>query len=163
MSKTWFVLPLLVLTALPTHADPSSDARKAIQSLYNRQDAAAARRDANGTFAGRSPQFVSIDKNGRHTPLAQEQQRVTGMFANATKITAATQIAHFTLQGSKALVTVKEKARLFVVNPRNKAQKADLQINSVSNDIWTKTPSGWQELESKEISGQTLVNGKPVK
>ena len=100
---------LALCGAIALHADPAADARRAIQSAYNASGAAAARKDAAGTLAHFTPDAVAVDTKGHTTPMAQQQQTVTRLFAAAQSVTARTTIQKFTLNHpGQATATVHE-------------------------------------------------------
>jgi len=77
-------LTLLAAGALMLSAcafgDATSDARKAIQGLYDTDNAAAMRKDVNAIFLHTAPDYVATDKQGKKLDLTV---RVTDVYKKA--------------------------------------------------------------------------------
>src|ERR1043166_3806536 len=104
-SLTLSVIGLMAL-AVPAFADATSDARKAIQGLYDADNAAAMRKDVNGIFAHTADDCVEIDKKGKKHTLAETKAQLPMIFQMAKEIKVASKISAIKLSGNTASVTV---------------------------------------------------------
>ncbi|MBV9850275.1 MAG: hypothetical protein JO250_11420 [Armatimonadetes bacterium] len=159
--------PLLIgltvaLGVTAAHADSAAAARRAIQADYSGSNAAATRRDAAGTLARFTPDAVSVDTKGHATPIAQQQQTVTRLFAAARSVTARTTIQTFSLdRPTQATVTVREHTALALVNPQTQ-QPVRLVVDDTARDLWIKTAQGWREKRSQDLTYNSTLNGQPL-
>ncbi len=142
-------------------ADATSDARKAIQAQYDKENAAAARKDVRTMLSIMSPDFVAVT-GGQQVTAPQMQQSLTQMFKLASNISGVTYIDKVALHGKTAVVLVHDRSALTLTNPRNPNQKARLVVESRDQDTWVRTAKGWLETRSKELSRKRTVNGKPA-
>ncbi len=157
-------LLLAVVTFAPlAHADAASDARKAIQTAYDRENAAAARKDVNGMFANETSDFEDITKEGRKVNLTEMRAQLGRVMAGIQSIKATTTIQKFSLKGQQAIVVAKGHAEMTGVNPNNHSTVKAI-IENTSEDLWVKTKRGWLQKRSKTLteSTHTTINGKPV-
>jgi ketosteroid isomerase-like protein len=156
-------LALCALTILApgTRADATSEARKAIQTLYNKQNAAAAKKDVEGVLANRTPDFEAIAVNGQKLTMDQVRQNIEQLLAVAQSIKATTAIKSFRLKGNNATVTTREHAEFVTTNPQT-STPAKVVIDGTSQDTWIKSGKGWQIKRSKALTEKMTVNGKAV-
>jgi hypothetical protein len=146
---------------LGAHADPTSDARKSIQAVYDKQNAAGSRLDASGNLVGHAPDFISIDAKGRHWNLAHEQQTTREMFAAMHSFSGATTIQKIAVTGGIATVRVSEHVATVLTDP-NTNKTAHLVYDGTSTDTWKKGGKGWLLTRSKVISEHGTVDGHPA-
>lgn len=152
---------LLTLAAGGTRGDATSDARKQIQERYDKENTAAAKHDANAVLAYYSPDYVSIEKNGRKTTFSDLKQQVPKMLAIMRNIKSSSKVMKLTLKGNTAMVTVTEHADAMVKLPQA-ARESRLVIDATSLDTWTKTAKGWMKKLSKSLSSKQTLDGKEV-
>jgi hypothetical protein len=158
-------LTLLAAGALTLSAcalgDAASDARKAIQGLYNTDNAAAMRKDVNAIFAHTTPDYVATDKQGKKHTVAEAKTQLPMVFSMSKSIKAVSKIKTFKLSGSTASCTVDESVTIQLQNPQNN-QTATMSIEETNADTWTKTAKGWMKKTSKSLKEKRLMNGKPM-
>lgn len=152
----------LLALASAALADTTSDARKAIQGLYDTDNAAAKRKDVNALFAHTSSDFVAIDKSGKKHTLAETKQMIPMLFSMMQDLKAESRVNTIKLSGSSATVTVDESMSAKMVNPQNQ-KSASVSMTQTSKDVWVKSAKGWMKKQSTSIKENTLVNGKPAK
>ncbi len=72
VSKTSLIAPLALCLALPAAAKPAAPAppaRREIQAIYNKINAAAMQKDVDGVYAFNSDDYTMIDTKGHvHEP-----------------------------------------------------------------------------------------------
>jgi hypothetical protein len=157
-------LCLGVMSLSPAMADTPAQARSAIQALYNKQNAAAAKKDVNGVLVNMAPDFQAVSKDGRKITAAQQRQALTQLFSMAQSIHATSAIQKFRLQGNRATVTVKENGTFLVVNPNAAAAKpARFTVEDVSEDTWVKKGNRWLNERSVTLAEKQLINGQPLR
>ncbi len=142
-------------------ADATSDARRALQTLYDKTNAAAARKDANGVLAYMTPDFVATGVKGEKRTVADLRAQLTQIFPLLQSWRGGSRIQQVTLKGGAATVVVKENVRMVLVNPQTK-QKAVLDSMGTSRDVWVKSGGGWRMKQSRNLSSKALLNGKPA-
>ena len=157
------ILTAFILTApAPTaYADASSQARRAIQAIYDGQNAAGARRDVNGLLAHVSPRYVSLDTHGGRHTLAGERQQANKVFSSAPRYLGRTQIQAITLTGASANVRVKEHKEMIVIYPPTK-KFAIITYDTVGVDTWVRHGKSWLLTRSQTLSAQGRFNGHPI-
>src|SRR6185436_7006765 len=90
-----FMIPALILCSaapLRAAADAAADARKQIQALYNKENAAVMRGDAKAALANTAPDFISFGANGRKTTRAQMEQMMPQLMAMMKNLKAKTTV-----------------------------------------------------------------------
>ena len=152
----------ITILAPATHADSVAAARRAIQAIYDGQNAAAARRDVNGMLAHVSPDYVSFDTHGTRHTLDGERQAARTVFATAPTYKGQTHIQTITLAGKVATVQIKEHKAMIVIH-RPTRQFAIVAYDTVGVDTWVRGRQGWLLTRSQTLSAHGTFNGHPVK
>ncbi len=142
-------------------ADATSDARKSINAIYQKQATALNHKDLDGAFNNMTPDYVSIDLKGHKSTAAVSRQAAAPILAAAKSVHASVTVTQFSLKNNLALVTVKETLTLSLTNPQTQKTVAIVDT-SVSKDTWVKTKSGWLEKRSQSISDKATQDGMPV-
>lgn len=156
------VFLLALLTASSSAAgDATSDAKKQIQAAYNRENAAAARKDAAGVLANLTSDYKSVSAGGQSVTAKTLRERLPVIFANAISIKGKSTITKLTLKGNQADVQVKEHGVLTLMN-RQTRKPSKLEIHDVSQTLWLKTKSGWKKKQSRTISSKQSLDGRPL-
>ena len=157
------ILGCLVVTAAaaPVLGDAAAEARKQIQAAYNREIAAAARKDASGVLANVTADYKSISANGQTVTADTLRQRLPIIFASAVSVKGTSTITKFALKGNQADVQVKEHGIIVLMNRQTK-KRSKLEIHDLSRTLWVKTPSGWKKKLSRTISSKQSLDGKPL-
>lgn len=137
------------------------EVKRAIQAAYNEQNAAFARRDADGFFSHRTIDYVSVDRHGNEHDGGEQRQSLETLFENTTAAKANTVVQQITLQADGAVVVVREQARLTVVRPGDN-RVGHFVFESTSRDFWVKTDDGWECKRSKSMTDRTTINGRPA-
>ena len=142
-------------------ADAVSDARKQIEAAYQRENAAAMRKDVNGILANLAPDYETTNMQGIKAGREQMKQMLPQLFAMARSVKAATKVKSVKLKGNEATAQVAEHAEMVMVNPKTH-QTAKLVIEEQSETVWAKGPKGWLKKRSRTLSSKQTVNGKPA-
>ena len=143
-------------------SDATSEARKAIQAAYDKSDAATAKKDIDGAMAFQTSDYTYTTQKGRKLDNATVRTSTTQVLTLAREIHGKTVIRKIALKGSMATVTVDETGSIVVATPQRPDQVSKIVIEARSEDVWIKTPKGWREKSSRELSSKQSVNGKPV-
>lgn len=153
---------LLPLSSTATLADATSDAKKAIQGIYDKVDAAAGKKDVKGVTSHLTSDYQSLSAKGvKLGDAAQLKTQVEMVFKQVQSIKAKSQIQKFALKGSTATVTVKQNGTIVVMNPQTRKPSV-VAVESVSEDIWVKSSGSWKEKSSKNTSSKQSMDGKPI-
>lgn len=154
----------LLLSAGPAtvRADATSDARRALQALYDNTNTAAAKKNLNGVLAYMTPDFVATDRKGNKRTAAQLRSELMQIFPLLQSWRGTSRIQRITLKGGAlATVVVKENARMVMTNPLTK-QTSVVDSTGTSRDIWVKQGGGWRMKQSQTLSNKATLNGKPA-
>src|SRR5258708_3327205 len=108
---------LLSKSAMATTPLPKLQAKSvksAIQSMYDRENAAAGLKDTHGMLKYVSPTFVGVDSKGKHITyhdLVDSAQQVVSM---ATTVQAGTIVRQCKVVGNKVVAKVDDEVRIVV-------------------------------------------------
>lgn len=156
-----FFVPLALLCLAPTiHADPTADARKAIQADDDRKDAAFTRLDPVGTLQHKTLDFVSVGTEGS-TNLDKERGTVKRAFSAAKSARSASHIQSIVLKDGGAVVVSNTKATLVRTSSRT-GKLITLVDNQTSREFWVKTSGVWKCKRSRTLKETTMVDGRVV-
>lgn len=162
-NKTRFATLMFALMLLPIAAlaDKTSDAKKAIQALYNKEVAALKKKDVKGILASNAPDFVYYSKNGQKADVKTIQNAMTQVMSMASNIKATMKIVKFTLNGNQAVAVTEGHAEITLTNPQNK-QPVKLVSKDSSEDTWAIVKGKWMRKQTKVLKENTTMNGQPV-
>jgi hypothetical protein len=156
------ILILLGLGAgIGANADEAADARKAIASLYAKRDAAEQKKDLEGSFSALSPNFVFITKDGQKGDAKLLKRRISPIFAMMQNVKAKSQIQKFSVKGKNATVVVKQHIEMLIVNTQTQMPQK-FAADETSEDLWSKTASGWLQTRMKTITETASLDGKTI-
>lgn len=184
--QTCYALPLLYALAalalmpnayakrpVPKHSAPKSsakptgdsaatqEARRAIQTAYDEQNAAFARLDLDGYLSHHATDFVSVDKEGKETGDDETRQMLGMMFQGTKSAQATTTIQQITLQSDGAVVVTRGHVTMTIERPGDR-QVGHLVSDGTYRDFWVKADSGWRCKRSKALSEKQTINGQPA-
>jgi hypothetical protein len=151
-----------IFSSFAARADTVTQARKAIQAAYDREDAAVSRKDVPGILVNCAPNFQFITQNGMRGSLADARQGLTAQFQTPSSFVAKTTLQKLTLQGNKAVVTVKEYQMRTVVPKAPHVHPHKIVTVSIDEDTWVKHGNRWLREISKNISQKQTLDGKPI-
>jgi hypothetical protein len=159
------ILLIAILSAPGSRAlavDAAAEARKQIQAAYNRENAAAARKDTSGVIANMTPDYRNTDLRGQTATVDQIRQSLPRLFASAISLKARSVVNKITLKGDQADTVVNEHAELMLFNARTR-KPSRLVIDEVYQTLWVKTGGGWRKKRSKVLSSTQKLDGKRVR
>ena len=135
-------------------AEPAPDARAAIQAVYNKQDAAYARKDVAGIAATYAPGFKEIDQRTGKESNAAQALDLGFTFAMFRPIYSETNILNITLKGHQAVVTRRSRGVLDSIGNAG-TRTTRLIGETLSVDTWVEGSSGWLQ-QRMEITGGSI-------
>jgi ketosteroid isomerase-like protein len=159
------VLFLLCSCAAVVHlafaATAQDEARKIIQTTYNKRNIATSRLDFEGYWRSHTDDFVYISKTGKRKGANQLKQESARLFNVAQSMSGHTTIENMTLAGNTAKVIIRDFG--IIVIPVSATQKNVIKVTERASDTWVKRNGRWLQSQSKSLSSYMTVNGKPVK
>jgi hypothetical protein len=153
-------------------ADSAADVKKNLQQIYNKRDAAREKKDIQGSLSALAPNFVFVAKDGQKGDIKLLKRRLTPLFTFMQSVKSKSDIQKLALKGKEATATVKQHLDMLVVDPQTQ-QPRKFSLDATSEDLWTKTASGWLQkrlttksetaiLDGKSVADQLKLNGKPT-
>ncbi len=163
LSVSSFATSLWLLTVCTpsVRADATADARRAIQTAYDKMDAAAARKDAKAMLAYYASDFQFISAKGRKRDLKFQQETLPRVLAAAQSMRGKTTVRKLTLKGREAKALVHSRGVMTFIN-RNTQQISTLIVESVSKEIWSKTGQRWLKKRVRNLSEKQTLDGRLV-
>ncbi len=159
-TKSAILSALLVSAAVtaiqPARAETKATIQPAIQTSYNKINAAFVRKDVKAATAYFTPDYISINAKGEQKNLEEFRTHYSGL------------LNRFNIKLTSNKATIEN----IVVNPDGIdvaiAQRTEgtimggnkIVINQKSRDLWQKTPQGWRLKQSKIVTEKTTFNGK---
>ena len=155
-SKTWFAALLALCFVLPAGAKPSASvptARRELQAIYNKINAAAMQKDVDSVYAYDSDDYTLIDKKGQaHEPSEGRQEMEQGLEV-ADSVTATSVIQSFTGTDTEATVTIKEHAVVRIGNTTT-GRAVKITADDTAREHWVKTADRWRRTRTRILSGR---------
>lgn len=172
-SAATIILALACIMPAVARADAASDARKAIQAVYAKRDAAEQKKDIDGSLSALTPDFVFVAKDGQKGDAKLLKRRLTPLVTLMQSVKSKSEITKFALKGKQATATVKAHLEMLVVDPQTQVPQK-LVADATSEDLWTKTTAGWLQkkmttrtetatLDGKSVEDQIKLNGNSAK
>jgi ketosteroid isomerase-like protein len=150
--KSTLLMGALLLSAMAS-ADVTEETRKAIQTVINKERAAASKKDVKGMFAFHTPDYEAVLKDGSKMNLTQARSAFQGMLPALSSIAMQTAIQKISVQGNQAMVTVKDRAELGMLDAQT-GKPGKMVLHSVSEETWVKTAKGWMRKRTRELSSR---------
>lgn len=162
---TFFCLVNILVTPGWAKADTKAEVNKAIQTAYDSEDAAMARKDIEGYLAYHATDFIAIGKKGQTQGLEKERRSMLEFFTLPWKSGQfSSEIQDIKLndkQGKQATVTVKRMGSIELVDPQTR-RSGTLETEAVLRHFWVKEQKGWRLKREKAISLKAFMDGKPL-
>ena len=155
-----FAAFVLAAQMMPPAIADAGAVKASLQSLYDRENAAAAEKNVQGTLAYVDPAFRGLDTRGKSMTYDDLVQNATQVYNMAKSIHAETSVGDCKVTAGKATVVTTDTITITVTGPD--AQDMVLVDSSTSNDTWTKTKSGWRMTYSHVVAHNATVNGQPA-
>ena len=155
------VAAVLLALSVRARSDAASDAKKWIQAAYNRENAAAIRRDVDGVLADTAPDYVSVSPRGGSTPLRLIKPRLRPLLEAMRVKRATTRVTKVVLKGPEAHVATTEHVVAVLANPETQ-RPANLVIDSTTESVWVRGGKGWLKKRSRSHDVRRSMDGKPL-
>ena len=139
-----------------------ADVKTEIQAQYTLLNQAAARKDVEKVMALHTPDYVHITVKGARMPAAELRKSAAYLFKVASNIRGSNTIRKMTMNGTSAVVTVKNHVEARMTNPYDTTQTAAMISDSVTEDTWVRSKSGWLLKVSKDITRKATIGGLPL-
>ncbi len=150
------LLPFALCLALPAASKPAApvpSARREIQAIYNRVNAAVMQKDVDGAYDFDSDDYTVIDTKGHVHESSEWRQEFEQALEEVDSIKAVSVIQSFTGTGDEATVTVKEHMVARIANNAN-GRAVKITVGDVARDHWVKTADGWRRTRTRILSGK---------
>ncbi len=151
----------LILGGAAAHADPASDARKAIQAQYDASNAAAAKKNLKAYIAIYAPQFTRVDPKGKISDYKRIRQQMALKFSQTASVSGSTNVASVKLTGATATVHTTDH-HVFAYSSPQSGSVQKLSLDVIADDTWTFSNGAWLLTGSKATSEKWFVDGKPA-
>jgi ketosteroid isomerase-like protein len=153
------LISVAIGTTYPVQAENSATIQPAIQTNYNKINAAFVRKDIKGATALFTPDYVSISPEGDKKTLAEFREHYNNLFNRFNiKLTSnKATIKNIDVNASGIDVAIEQKTEGTIAGSNK------IVIDQTSRDSWLKTPQGWRLKQSKILTSQTTFNGKTFK
>jgi hypothetical protein len=153
------LISVAIVTVQPVFAGISASIQPAIQTNYDRINAAFIRKDIKGATALFTPDYVSINPEGKKQTLSEFREQYDTLFKRFNiKLTSnKATIKNIDVNAGGIDVAIDQKTEGTVAG-FNK-----LVIDQTSRDSWLKTPQGWRLKQSKILTSKTTFNGQTFK
>ena len=145
----------------PAQADAATDVKKTLQTIYNKRDVATQKKDVSGSLSTLAPDFVYVAKDGQKGDVKLLKRRLTPLFALMLEVKAKSDVQKLTVKGKQATATVKQHLEMLVVNPQTQ-QPQRFIANATSEDLWTKTGSGWLQKRMTTKTETAALDGRAI-
>jgi hypothetical protein len=155
------VLIPCLLSAGGVNADAVTEARKAVQSIYDKRNAAVAAKDLKGILSNCTPDFVYIAKDGQKGGLSVLKKRLLPLLSLAQKPKVTTTRQKFTLKGKEVTTVVKTHIESLFFSPTSQTP-SKMVVDDTSEDVWIQSEKGWLQKRKKSLSDVMTIDGKPV-
>lgn len=153
------LMSVAITTIQPGYAENSAKIQPAIQTNYDRINAAFLRKDIKEATSLFTKDYVSISPEGKKQTLSEFREHYDNLFNRFNiKLTSnKTTIKNIEIKTNGIDVAIEQKTEGTVAG-FNK-----IVINQTSRNLWLKTPQGWRLKESKILTNQTTFNGQTFK
>lgn len=153
------LISVAIATIQPVFAQINSSVQPAIQNNYNKITAAFVRKDIQRATALFTPDYMSIDPEGKQQNLAEVREHYNNLFKrfNVKLTSNKATIKNIDVSAGGIDIAMEQKTEGTV------AGFIKLVINQTSRDLWLETPQGWRLKQTKILTNQTTFNGRPFK
>jgi hypothetical protein len=150
------LMSVAIMTIQPGYAESNAKIQPAIQTNYDRINAAFLRKDIKEATALFTTDYVSISPEGKKQTLSEFREHYDNLFNRFNiKLTSnKTTIKNIDIKANGIDVAIEQKTEGTVAG-FNK-----IVINQTSRNLWLKTPQGWRLKESKILTNKTMFNGQ---
>jgi hypothetical protein len=149
--------------AIPAAAGPGAaktaapSARREIQAIYRKIDAAIDQKDADTAFDYDADDCQYYDKKGHLLAEGSGRQEAVDVLDTVNTAKETTVITSFTGSDTDATATTKGHVVLSISNNIN-GRAAKISFDDISRDYWVKTDDGWKRKRSRELKGSFAIH-----
>ena len=146
-------------------ADDLSEARKNIESVYSKLDAAFLKNDYRSAVEVYDPDFTTTDKKGNKITLKDINQRLKNykqhIYKDIKILSQKTLVNKIELNGNQATVYAEAKTVTSASDPAT-SKKLLCDFDATYVDVWRKKNNVWRVLSKRLISSKVFLNSKQV-
>lgn len=146
---------ILPAAAKPAAAPPA--ARREIQAIYNKIDAALSRKDVDTVADYDAEDCEYFNKRGRRLDAGSGRQALIDLLDNVDSVKRTTTITSFTATDADATVMVRDHVVSAAAN-RITGRAVRVVSEEVFRDYWVKTDDGWKRKRTREIKGTAALH-----
>lgn len=152
-SFLWLIVP-----ARPSAAKTTvPSARREIQAIYNKIDAALARKDVDTVADFNTDDCAFYGPNGKLLSSDGGRQELVDLLENIDTFQRTAVITSFTGTNAEATVTVKDHTVQATKNNIN-GRAIKLVTDEVFREYWIKTDDGWKRKRSRETKSKAALH-----
>ena len=148
--------PAPVIPAAKAVGDPAVAIHKALQVLYNTQDAAMMQRDARQAMAGYAPGYAAVSQDGVRHSRDEEFDALERLCAAGPGLRQHSRIEKLIAHAGQASLVLHQETVMKLFSPSTHQQLV-LRTEGVSQDLWVHTPQGWRLTFSKTVLQRSAV------
>src|SRR5690349_15431189 len=109
---------IVLATQAVVYADTTADAKKSLQGLYSKRDAAAEKKDVSASLSTLAPDFVYVSLDGQKGDAKLLKRRLTPLFSMVQSVKSKSAVQKLALKGNVATATVKQHLEMLVLDPQ---------------------------------------------
>ena len=159
MKHTTTLAVVLAATLLTSGCGQSSEqARTQIQAAYTTMDQGLQKKDAAAVLSVVAPSYTYQASSGKTYTRDQMESSIKDGF-KAGETTSATTVRSCTTHGDEATVAADTEQTSTMADPSS-GKRVSVVVRSQSEDRWKHEGASWKLVGSKELSHQTLKDGK---
>lgn len=141
----------MALAAAPSWADPVAEARRAIQTEYDRANQAYVKKDLDKSLAAHAPEFHFTAVTGERIYRPELRTKRKAVFQRCSQLSASSKITGIQLNGNRAIVQVAEKWGWMGPGFWPGSKKL-YKSEDTAQDTWVKTAQGWKMTSSSNLT-----------
>jgi hypothetical protein len=139
------------MVVLVSCAQDTSRIKMAIQTAYNAQSAAYAKRDVAGVMRYLSPKYIDVNTDG-NTNHDAYKTLIKRLFATGANFTVTVNVTDLRMEATRAIVTAN---RHFVAGGLNPLKPgSDFVQDEVLEDWWVQEQGQWLKTKSTVLSSE---------
>ncbi|MGC4047131.1 MAG: hypothetical protein QM758_25320 [Armatimonas sp.] len=161
------LLSLLTIVTLVSAVCAAPSPRRQFQAEHNRQVSAFNHKDLNGFMAHYAPALQVHQRDGKTLDLAGWRGFIGSVMPCILKVrTHQHHVTALTAVGDEWKARIAEREDYSIKDNLSlfgkKGAHHQLRVNSIYEEIWTKTPQGWRVRDLKFLSEKQVLDGKPI-
>ena len=139
-------------------AQTADEAKKQIQMVYDKVNAAGARKDIKGVLSAYTSDYTSTMPSGQKRTLAELRQRLPQFFALMVSMKAVSKVTAVTVKGKQYTAQLRSHMELKTNDPQTKKVSV-IVVDTVEEDVWVKQGGVWKNKQGKIVSSKQSVDG----